>query len=131
MFRRSSQLAASSRMSNTSCCSSGRARSKLSDASSLIAGHIVCWAALRDVEVVAESLPVAGEHAYENAYASAGRIDTDPSMLTDWRPRLDVEKIRFIWSRHAYLDFIAELHLTKAERAVDAAGIHDTCRLKQ
>src|SRR6266536_2123263 len=129
MFRRSSQLAASSRMSNTSCCSSGRARSKLSDASSLIAGHIVCWAALRDVEVVAESLPVAGEHAYQNAYASAGRVDTDPSVLTDRRSGLYVEKICFIGGRHAYLDFVVELHLAKAERAIDAAGIHDTRRL--
>src|SRR6266568_9021222 len=126
MFRRSSQLAASSRMSNTSCCSSGRARSKLSDASSLIAGHIVCWAALRDVEVVAQSLPVASEHAYQNADASAGRVDADPSVLTDRRPRLAVEKVRFLWGGHTYLDFVAELHLTEAKRAVDAAGIHDT-----
>src|SRR6266542_5947843 len=106
MFRRSSQLAASSRMSNTSCCSSARARSKLSDASSLIAGHIVCWAALWDVEVVAESLPVAGEHAYQNADAAAGRVDADPSVLTHRCAGLDVEKIRFIGGRHAYLNFI-------------------------
>src|SRR6266576_1549570 len=104
MFRRSSQLAASSRMSNTSRCSSGRARSKLSDASSFIAGHIVCWAALRDVEVVAQSLPVAGEHAYQNADASAGRVDADPSVLTDRRPRLAVEKVCFLWGGHTYLD---------------------------